>query len=151
MTRRRTTLATLPLAAVAVASCGNGGHFEYHPQATAPVNVSVYVNSQRVALSPASVTPGPISITITNQASTAESLQVVPSGGSNTAPLAETGPISPQGTAQVRVDLNEAGNYTVATTPANSTEASAATPTGILPGLLQVQGHRPALSQPQAP
>ena len=148
MTRRRSTLVTLPLAVLAVASCGNSSHFDYHPTATVPINVSVYVNARRVALSPASVTPGPISITITNQASTAEALKVVP--GSGTPPLAVTGPISPQGTDQVTVNVN-AGNYTITTAPDNSTDAAAATPTGILPGLLQVQGQRPAASPLQAP
>lgn len=150
MTRRRTTLATPAFAAVALAACG-GSHYEYKPRATVPINVSVYINSQRVALSPTSITPGPVSITITNQASTAESLQVVPAGGSSTRPLAETGPISPQGTAQVTVDLSNAGRYTITTAPDSSTEASAATPTGISPGVLQVQGQRPASGQLQAP
>jgi hypothetical protein len=149
LTRRRTTLAALPLAAVVLGGCG-GAHYQFHPQPTVPVNVSVYVNSQRVSVSPASVTSGPVTITITNQASTAESLQVVPAGGSASNPLAETGPISPQGTAQLTVKLGT-GNYTVTTAPANSTEAAAVTPTGILPAHLHVQGQRPAISQLQTP
>jgi hypothetical protein len=112
--------------------------------------VSVYINSQRVSLSPHSVTPGPVAITITNQASTAESLQVVPAGGSTTSPLAETGPISPQGTNQLTVNLNT-GSYTVTTAPRSSTEAAAVTPTGIVPSLLQVQGQRPVTNQLQTP
>jgi hypothetical protein len=141
-------LATPALAAVALAACGSS-HFQYTPKATVPINVSVYIDSQRVSLSPNSITPGPTTITITNQASTAESLQVVPAGGSNA--LAETGPISPQGTAQVTVDLSSAGAYTISTAPNNSTEAAASTPTGILPGLLRVQGQRPISVEPQSP
>ena len=150
MRRRWITLATLPLAAVALGGCGGGARFVFHPKATVPVNVSVYINSQRVSLSPSSVTSGPITITITNQASTAESLQVVPAGGSAANPLAETGPISPQGTDQLTVKL-ATGNYTVTTAPDNSTEAAAATPTGILPTLLRVQGQRPTSNQLQVP
>lgn len=150
MTRRRTTLATLPLAAAALVGCG-GTHYEFHPQVITPVNVSVHINAQRVALSPNSVTPGPVAITITNQASTAESLLVVPASSGATSPLADTGPISPQGTAQLTVDLRNSGSYTVTTAPDNSTEAAAAAPTGILPALLQVQGQRPIGSQLQTP
>ena len=150
MTRRRTALATLPLAAVVLAGCGGGSRYVYQRTATVPINASVYISSQRVRLSPTSVTPGPVSITITNQASTAESLQVVPAGGSDANPLAETGPISPQGTAQLTVKLNN-GNYTITTAPGSSTEAAAATPTGIVPSRLQVQGQRPRSSQLQAP
>lgn len=152
MTRRTITVGMLPLVAVTVAACGSSTHFQFNPKATIPVNVSVYINSQRVALSPSSVTRGPVLITITNQASTAESLQVVRAGGSGANPLADTGPISPQGTGQLTVNLG-IGSYTVTTAPDNSTEAAAATPTGILPGLLQVQGRRPAggASQLQAP
>jgi hypothetical protein len=150
LTRRTATLATLPLAAVALAGCGSGGHYQYTPKATVPLNVSVYINSQRVSLSPNSVTPGPVAITITNQASTAESLQVVPAGGSTASPLAETGPISPQGTNQLTVNLGT-GSYTVTTAPTRSTEAAAVTPTGIVPTLLQVQGQRPVTNQLQTP
>ena len=150
MTRRTTTLATPALAAVALAACG-GTHYQYTPRPTVPLNVSVYINSQRVSLSPNAITPGPTTITITNQAATAESLQVVPAGSSASSPLAETGPISPQGTAQVTVDLNTAGAYTITTAPSNSTEAAASTPTGILPGLLRVRGQRPISTQPQSP
>jgi hypothetical protein len=150
LTRRRITLSTLLLAAVVVAGCGSGTHYVFHPKATVPINVSIYVSSQRVRLSPTSVTPGPVAVTITNQASTAESLQVVPAGGSGSNPLAETGPISPQGTAQLSVSLG-AGSYTVTTAPDNATEAAAATPTAILPALLQVQGQRPVSSPLQTP
>jgi hypothetical protein len=139
----------LPLAAVALAGCG-GAHYQYHPQPTVPVNVSVYINSQRVSLSPTSVTSGPITITITNQASTAKALQVVAAGRIATSPLAETGPISPQGTAQLTVKLGT-GNYTITTAPSNSTEAAAVAPTGVIPARLQVQGQRPATNQLQTP
>lgn len=150
MRSRTTALVTLPLVGLALAACGGTTHFRFNPKTTIPVNVSVYVNSRRVAISPNSVTPGPVSITITNQAATAESLRVVPGGGSGASPLADTGPISPQGTDQLTVKLG-AGNYTVTTSPDNATDAGAATPTGILPALLQVQGHRIPASQLQAP
>lgn len=99
----------------------------------------MYINDQRVSVSPNSVGPGPITITITNQASSAEPLEVAPAGGS--AADATTGPISPQANDQITVDLH-AGQYTIGVAPNSSTEAAAATPTGIMPGLLNVSGHR---------
>ncbi|MGA2924384.1 MAG: hypothetical protein ABSG43_00105 [Solirubrobacteraceae bacterium] len=49
-------------------------------------------------------------LTATNQAGGPESLTIAPAGG---APLASSGPISPQATAQVQVDLSP-GTYRVA-------------------------------------
>jgi len=63
---------------------------------------------------------------------------VTSSAGGNSQPLADTGPISPQGTAQLSVDLKSPGDYTVGIAPNNSTEAAAATPTGVQPALIHV-------------
>jgi hypothetical protein len=131
-------------AALMLAACGGGSHFANKPRPAVPVNVSVYINDQRVSVSPNSVSPGPVAITITNQSSSAQSIQVVPvgaNGGCSTAGHACTGPISPQGTDQVTVDL-AGGQYTVGIAATNTTEAAASTPTGVAPGLLTVQGHR---------
>ena len=100
--------------------------------------MSVYINDQRVSVSPTTVAPGPVTITITNQSSNAEPLEVAPAGGSA---AATTGPISPQANDQLTVDLH-AGQYTVGVAPNSSAEAAAATPTGIMPGQLKVSGHR---------
>ena len=142
---RRTTLATLALAVTTtVAGCGGGTHFANQPRPAAPVNLTVYVNDQRVSVSPASVGAGPILFIITNQASNAASLTVSASGGSSSQPLAATGPISPQATAQLSVDLNSPGDYTVGIAPNSSTEAAAAMPTGIQPALIHVGNQRPS-------
>jgi hypothetical protein len=104
--------------------------------------MTVYVNDQRVSVSPSSVGAGPILFIITNQASNAESLAVTSSAGS-TPPLADTGPISPQGTAQLSVNLKTPGDYTVAVAPPpGSTEAAAATPTGIQPAQIHIGSPR---------
>jgi hypothetical protein len=140
------------LTTTAVAGCGSGGHFANHPAPPTPVNLTVYINNQRVSLSPSSVGAGPVVLIVTNQASTAQSLTVLPAGASAAQPLADTGPINPQATAQVTVNLNTPGAYTVATAPNASTEAAAALPTGVHPALLRVGQPRPsgssALLQP---
>jgi hypothetical protein len=139
---RRTTLGTLTLTAVAAAGCGGGAHFANQPRPPAPVNMSVYINDRRVSVSPGSVGAGPVLFIITNQASSAESLTVTSPGGSQA--LADTGPISPQATAQLTVNLSNPGQYTVGIAPNSSTEAAAATPTGIHPALISVGNPRPS-------
>jgi hypothetical protein len=133
------TLAMLALTAgTTLSACGGSKHFANEPRPPAPVNLTVYINDQRVSVSPGKVGAGPIIFIITNQASSAESLAVTSSGGGSSQPLADTGPISPQGTAQLSVDLKSPGDYTVGIAPNNSTEAAAATPTGIQPALIHV-------------
>ena len=129
----------LLLTAGAVAGCGGGSHFADKTRPPVPVSVSAYINDQRVSVSPGSVTPGTVTITITNQSSTAAPLEVAPAGG--TGKVTTTGPISPQATDQVTVTLNP-GQYTVGVAPNNSTQAAAATPTGIAAGSLTVAGQR---------
>ncbi len=80
---------------------------------------------------------------ITNQASTAESLAVSSAGGGGSQSLADTGPISPQATAQLSVDLKDPGQYSVGVAGNNSTEAAAATPTGIQAATIHVGAQRP--------
>lgn len=144
---RASSVGMLLVAAVVVGGCGGGGsHYANLPRPPSPISLTVYVNDQRVSLSPASVGAGPVTLIVTNQASGAESLTVLPGGSSAAQPLATTGPISPQGTAQVTVNLNSPGNYSVAVSPSSSTEAAAATPTGIQPALLHIGPHRPSAS-----
>jgi hypothetical protein len=137
---RARTLGMWVLVTLGVAACGGGAHFADGPRPALPINVSVYVNDQRVSVAPNSVTPGYVTFTIANVASGAEAVEVTPAGGS--APITTTAPINPQATDKVTLDLSSAGQYNVAIAPASSTEAAAATPSGIQPGLLTVQGRR---------
>lgn len=140
MTGRRISLGALLLTAMTLTACGGGAHFANHARPAVPVNVSVYINDQKVSVSPNSVTSGAVTITITNQASSSESFEVVPAGGS-TPVIPPTGPINPQATDQVTVNLSS-GQYTIGIAPNSSSQAAAATPTGIASGLLTVSGRR---------
>jgi hypothetical protein len=135
-----------------VAGCGSSAHFANHPAPPVPVNLTVYINSQSVSVSPSAVGAGPVVFIITNQARTAESLTVMPAGQSAAQPIADTGPINPQATTQLSVNLNQPGAYTVGISPNDSTEASAALPSGVKPAVLRVGHPRPsgsnALLQP---
>jgi hypothetical protein len=139
LTGPRATLGIVLLAATTATACGGGSHFSDQTRPAVPVNVSVYIDNQRVSVSPSTISPGSVTLTITNQSSNAESTQVARADGSNA--ITTTGPISPGANDQVTVDL-AAGQYSVAIAPADSTQAAAATPTGIMAGQLTVQGKR---------
>jgi hypothetical protein len=137
------------LAAVVVSGCGgSGGHFANNPRPPSPVNVSVYINDQRVSLSPTSVGAGPLVFVVTNQASQAVSMTILPAGSAAAPPLADTGPISPQATAQITVDFfdHPHTSYKVATSATSSTQAAAATTTPIRPAILHIGEKRPSAS-----
>ena len=141
---RRITLLVVTVALVA--GCGSGGgHFANLPRPSSPVNVTVYINDQRVSISPTSVGAGPVVFIVTNQASQAQSMTILPTGVSAGQALADTGPISPQATAQITVDL-KGGTYSVTSGPKGATEASQAGPSGITPATLHIGKPRPSAS-----
>ena len=101
--------------ALAVSACGSTAHGVSTPRAAAPVNLTVYIDNSNVSVSPTIVGAGPVEFIITNQANQAESLAILRSGAAAGQPLANTGPINPQGTAQVTVDFPSPGSYSLAT------------------------------------
>jgi hypothetical protein len=144
---RRITNGTLLLAAAALAGCGSGGgHFANLPRPPSPVNMTVYINDQRVSVSPTSVGAGPVVFIVTNQSSQSEGLTVTPAGQTASQPLAQTAPISPQATAQVTVDFQTPGDYVVETSNGAPTEAAASLPAKITPALLKIGPPRPSSS-----
>jgi hypothetical protein len=119
----------LGAAALALSACGSaGGQSPTVLRPPTPINLTVYVNDSRVSVSPTSVGAGPVVFVVTNQASHAEALAISASGKSN--PLASTAPINPQGTTQVAVNFKP-GDYTIATAPHGTTDASLAQPSPI--------------------
>ncbi len=137
----------LTLAAVLVSGCGSGGgHFANDPRPPSPVNVTVYINDQQVSISPASVGAGPVVFIVTNQASKAISMKILQGNAAAAPPVADTGPISPQATAQVKVDLQKQTTYRVATSVMASTEAATATASPIRPALLHIGKPRASAS-----
>jgi hypothetical protein len=116
------TLAMLALTAgTTLSACGGSKHFANEPRPPAPVNLTVYIDNNRVSVSPSSVGAGPVAFIITNQASNAESLAVLHSGAGQ--PLANTGPINPQATAQVTVNFSP-GEYSLSTAGGDATGGS---------------------------
>jgi len=110
----RWTIGMLAIGALAVSGCGGTSQGATQPRPPAPVNLTVYIDNGRVSVSPATVGAGPVAFIITNQANHAESLAIL-SAGSAGQPLANTGPINPQATAQVTVEFSTPGRYSLAT------------------------------------
>jgi hypothetical protein len=121
----RTTIAMLASTALAVSACGSSATGATTPRRPAPVNVTVFIDNSRVSVSPAIVGAGPVEFIITNQAGQAESLAIVRSGASAGQPLATTGPINPQATAQVTVNFSSPGGYSLATSGGGTGSGSA--------------------------
>jgi hypothetical protein len=133
------TIGILAASALAVSACGAaGGKSPTVLRPPTPVNLSVYVNDSRVSVSPTSVGAGPVVFVVTNQASHAESLAISASGKNN--PLASTAPINPQGTTQVSVNFKP-GDYTIATAPHGTTDASLSHPSPIRSASIHI-GHQ---------
>jgi hypothetical protein len=109
---RRSTIGMVAISALALSACGSTSSGATTPRPPAPVNLTVYIDNSRVSVSPSTVGAGPAAFIITNQASQAESLAILPSGGRA---LAATGPINPQATAQVTVNFTSQGDYSLST------------------------------------
>lgn len=101
--------------ALAVSACGSAAPAIVTPRPAAPVNLTVFIDNSRVSVSPTTVSAGAVEFIITNQATQTESLAILPAGAAAGQPLANTGPINPQGTAQVTVNFSHPGSYSVAT------------------------------------
>lgn len=138
---RRTTFGIFVSAAVALAGCGSAGTFANKPRPATPVDLTVYINNSRVSLSPAQVGAGEVIFIVTNQADRAETLSVQPTGGGKA--LANTGPIQPQATAEVTVDLHTPGEYQLVTATGGGSQAAQATAPRIQPAALHIGPARP--------
>ncbi len=99
-------------AAVGIAGCGSQTAFANRPRPPVPVDLTVYIGSRSVALSPTRVGAGLLQFYITNESSRMVSLRLITPRGST---LADTGPINPQSTSQVTVDVADRGSYTLTT------------------------------------
>ena len=125
----------LAASAVALTACGSTSSGATTPRPPALVNLTVYIDNSSVSVSPSSVGAGPVTLIITNQASQAESLAILRSGSSAGDPLASTGPINPQATAQVTVNFSSRGAYSLST-------ADAGTGSSVLPASITVGSPR---------
>jgi hypothetical protein len=105
---------TLMLSAVAgtfvlgLAGCGSTSPYTNAPRPPAPINVSVNLTNDRVRISPSHVGAGPVVLLVANQGDRSRDLTLTaPAGAGGSCLPAETssGPINPQGTARLPVQL----------------------------------------------
>jgi hypothetical protein len=136
---RKTTTLLLAVGCAAVVGCGNSGKYANKPSPPQPINLTVYINNSKVSVSPASIGAGPAVFTVTNRASQAESLTILPVGASAGQALADTGPINPQGTAEVQVNFSTQGDYSIgAASTGSGGDAAATTTQQIQPATIHV-------------
>jgi hypothetical protein len=110
----------LAITAFAAAGCGGTSKFANRPRPPLPVNITVFIRDGRVSVSPTSVGAGPVVFQVANYARSSESLAISRRGGAS---LASTGPINPQATAQVAINLSSQGDYAVSATKGGSSGA----------------------------
>jgi|SRR5512132_1710001 hypothetical protein len=113
----RRTAATMPLAAaavVALAGCGTSTDYKNDPRPPSLIVITASIDDQRVSVSPQTFGAGPISLIVTNQTNTAQSvtLESADKAGSGPGLRQETAPISPRDTATLKADVKP-GRYTV--------------------------------------
>jgi hypothetical protein len=116
MEMRRTVAATLLVIAAVptVVGCGSSSGYENDPRPPSPIVLTASIDDQRVSVSPQRFGAGPISLIVTNQTDTAQSvtLESANKAGSGPGLRQETAPISPQDTATLKADVKP-GRYTV--------------------------------------
>ncbi len=110
---RASVRAAIPIGVLALAGCGSkGATFANDPRPPAPINVTAAISDGRVAVSPARIGAGPVILVVSNQSTSSQELSVSSTdGGASDAPT-KSGPVNPQGTAQVQVDLKP-GSYSI--------------------------------------
>ncbi len=139
MHMRRTMMGLVAVTTLALSACGGSTKYVNKPKPALPINLTVYIGDSKVSVSPTAVGAGPVTFEVTNQSSKAQSFVISSSAGS----LASTGPINPQGAAQVSVNLSQPGTYTVSTGNAPSTDASLNGPSAPQSATVRVGSARP--------
>ena len=141
----------LAVGAIAAAGCGGSSKtFANKPPPPVTVNLTVYINNARVSVSPGKIGAGPATLIVANHSNSSQSVMIEGAGSNGQAPGSNgqapvtTGPINPQGTATVNVDLSQPGRYIIRTGQGGGTEAATASPSSsIAPATVTVGAPRP--------
>jgi hypothetical protein len=132
---RTTTIGIVAVSALLVGGCGGGSHFANQARPPTPVDLTVYINSARVSVSPNNVGAGPVIFIITNQSTRTQTVTFQPTGGGST--LASSAPVNPQATTQVTVNFTP-GDYQLAAGGQGGTDAAQTAPPSIHPASLHI-------------
>jgi hypothetical protein len=121
----RIWLAVILAGAATLTGCGSsGGTAVSRVSPPNPLSVSVLITNSRVVASPARFGAGPVLFTVTNQASSARTLQIFRGRGMR---VADTAPLNPQGSTQVSVIVDK-GRYRLSANAREQTDAQLGAP-----------------------
>ncbi|MCW2954026.1 MAG: hypothetical protein JWQ48_3196 [Conexibacter sp.] len=96
--------------ATLIAGCGSSSDYQNKPRPPALANVTVNVTNARVSVSPSHIGAGPVVLIVSNVSSGSRDLTLVAPEGSDSSCVdasASSGPINPQGTARLPLELVE--------------------------------------------
>lgn len=106
----KAVMAVLGGAVLLGAGCGDNGSYANNPRPASPLTVSASVTPKRVTVSPDRIGAGPIVLLVANLTSTSQTVSITPlSTAGGGPPEASTGPINPQGTAELQYDAARGG------------------------------------------
>ena len=132
--------------ALVVAGCGTT-RMTFVDAPAPPVELSVYISSHGVSVSPRRLGAGQVNVLVSNEASRIVFLKIIRQGRL----VASSRPIAAGANAQFRAELRP-GRYALGVTPVHATDAQLALGTGIAPAALLIGRPRPngnnALLQP---
>ena len=101
-------------AAVLLAGCGGGKDYKNEPRPPAPINVTAYISSKQVSVSPARFGAGPIVVIVANQSDASQEVTFQNSAGGGTAAsnVRQSTLINPGDTGTLKLNVR-AGAYVV--------------------------------------
>lgn len=108
---------------LAVAGCGESQTFANKARPPVILNITAEITESGVLVSPAKIGAGPVHLVVTNQSDSSRELTLDSQSGNAGEKNARSGPINPQGTAEVNVNLAE-GDYRIG---ASGTQAATLT------------------------
>ena len=110
-------------AALALVSCGSEADYKNDPRPPTPINISAAISPEKVTVSPQQFGAGPVTFLIANLTDDTQEVTVETEDLANKAGIKQTtSPINPQGTATLKVDVEE-GEYVVRTKSSSIREA----------------------------
>jgi hypothetical protein len=107
---RTPMLGALSAMVIMIAGCGGTDSYDNAERPPAPLNVSVSLTRDRIAISPPRIGAGPVVLLVSNQTGKSRDLTLTPPDGGSSSCVkrdVSSGPINPEGNARVQVSLVE--------------------------------------------